>query len=209
MLTSYNRIAGQGLERLAALSDGLFAIAMTLLILDIKVPSFERVNSEQDLLNELWHLAPRFVMYLMSFMTIGIFWVGQQTQLNHLARANRDLAWLHILFLATVAVMPFSTSMLAEHTAYRTALIFYWANILVSGVVLYAAWAYAVRAKLLKEDAPPDVSKAIKRRIAIAQMLYAFGALLCIFDNDWSIGFIVLVQLYFAVAPRLPFTRLA
>ncbi len=92
MTTSYNAIAGQNVERLAALSDGIFAVAMTLLVLDLRVPATEIVHGEQD----LWHalaalaaLAPQIVMYMVSFMTLGIFWVGQQTQLNYLARSNR------------------------------------------------------------------------------------------------------------------------
>lgn len=92
MRTLYNRIAGQSLERLAALSDGLFAIAMTLLILDIRVPDAGGIHSEAALCRAVAGLAPRFVMYLMSFLTLGIFWTGQQTQLNHFARADRDLA---------------------------------------------------------------------------------------------------------------------
>ena len=92
----YNRIAGQNLERLAALSDGVFAVAMTLLVLDLRAPAAEAIHSEQDLLAALLALAPRLVTYLMSFLTLGIFWLGQQTQLDRLARSDRDLAWIHI-----------------------------------------------------------------------------------------------------------------
>ena len=77
---SYNRIAGEALERLAALSDGVFALAMTLLVLDIQVPSIGSVHTESELWHALLALLPRFVMYAMSFLTLGIFWVGQQTQ---------------------------------------------------------------------------------------------------------------------------------
>src|SRR5438477_2390843 len=103
MSTVYNRIAGQSLERLAALSDGIFAVAMTLLVLDLHVPPKESVSSELDLLNALAGLLPNFLPYLMSFMTLGIFWVGQQTQLNHFARSDRNLAWIHIGFLLAVS----------------------------------------------------------------------------------------------------------
>ena len=75
----YNRIAGQSLERLSALSDGLFAFAMTLLVLDIRVPAMEAIHSESDLWRALLGLAPRIGMYLMSFLTLGIFWLGRQT----------------------------------------------------------------------------------------------------------------------------------
>src|SRR5438874_1368072 len=106
MRTYYNRIAGQSLERLAALSDGIFAVAMTLLVLDLHVPSRESISSEFDLLNALGGLLPNFLPYFMSFMTLGIFWVGQQTQLNHFARSDRNLAWIHIGFLLAVSITP-------------------------------------------------------------------------------------------------------
>src|SRR5579872_5972366 len=119
METTYNQIAGRSVERLAALSDGVFAVAMTLLVLDLRAPAVEAVHSEQDLWRALGALAPRLLMYVMSFLTLGIFWVGQQTQLNHLARSDRSLSWIHILFLFAVSMTPFSTTLLAGFTAYR------------------------------------------------------------------------------------------
>ena len=98
-MTTYNRIAGQSVERLAALSDGIFAMAMTLLVLDLHAPAAEAIHSEQGLSNALAALAPKLLMYVMSFMTLGIFWVGQQSQLNHLERSDRSLSWLHMAFL--------------------------------------------------------------------------------------------------------------
>ena len=96
MTTAYNRIAGQSAERLAALSDGVFAVAMTLLVLDLRTPAADAIHSERDLWHALIELAPRLLMYMMSFMTLGIFWVGQQTQLNHLRRSSRSLTWIHL-----------------------------------------------------------------------------------------------------------------
>ncbi len=190
------------MERLAALSDGIFAVAMTLLVLDLRVPVAEAVHSEHDLWRALVALFPRFVMYLMSFLTLGIFWVGQQTQLNHLARSDRHLTWIHIAFLFAVSVTPFSTTLLAEYPRYRTALLAYWGNILLLGAVLYSSWGYATSGRLVKDDIPAEAPAAICRRIVIGQSLYAFGALLCVFNTYWSIAFIVLVQLSYAIAPR-------
>src|SRR5208283_2504019 len=204
MTTTYNRIAGQSLERLAALSDGIFAVAMTLLVLDIHAPSMEAIHTEQDLWQALGALLPRVVMYLMSFMTLGIFCTGQQTQFNALARSDRDLSWIHIAFLAAVSITPFSTSLLAEFITFRTALLIYWANILVLGVVLYVSWRYAQRAGLLKDETSREFACAVERRILVAQSLYAFGALVCVVNPYWSMGFIVLVQLIYAIAPRIP-----
>src|SRR5271169_376737 len=205
MTTNYNQIAGQSAERLAALSDGVFAVAMTLLALDLRAPAVEAVHSEHDLGRALVALAPRLLMYMMSFLTLGIFWVGQQTQLNHLQRSNRSLTWIHLAFLFVVTVTPFSTALLAEYTAYRLALVVYWLNIFLLGTTLYWSWVCALGSGLVKDDIPPQVSRAIKRRIVIAQSLYAFGALLCVVNPFFSIAVIVLVQLNYVIALR--FTR--
>jgi uncharacterized membrane protein len=202
MPSLYNRVAGQSVERLAALSDGIFAVSMTLLALDLRVPALEAIHSEHDLWHALVALAPRLVIFVMSVMTNGIFWVGQQTQLNHFARADRNLAWIHIAFLCVVTLTPFTTSLLAEYIHYRTALLVYWFNILLLGTTLFWSWHYATRAHLIAEDAPEDIHPAVIRRIVIAQSLYAAGAALCFFNTYYSIAAIVLVQINYAIAPR-------
>jgi hypothetical protein len=90
-------------------------------------------------------------------MTLGIFWVGQQTQLNHFARADRNVAWIHIAFLCAVCLIPFSTSLLAEFIRYRIALLVYWFNIFLLGVSLYWSWSFATRSRLLENDVPEEV----------------------------------------------------
>ena len=202
MGTSYDRIAGQSVERLAALSDGIFAVAMSLFVLDLRVSATQTIHSDHDLWRAPVTLFPRLLTYLMSFLTLCIFGVGQQTQLNHLVRSDRDLAWIHIAFLFAVTITPFSTMLLAEFIAYRLALLVYWSNVLLLGAVLYPSWGYAMRARLVKDDIPAELPAAICRRILIGQSLYAFGALLCVINTTWSIAFIVLVQLNYAVAPR-------
>ena len=200
----YNQIAGRGLERIAALSDGLFAVAMTLIVLEIHVPSAEGIHTEAQVLAALLALYPRAITYLMSFLTLGIFWVGQQTQLNNLAHGDRNLAWLHLAFLAIVAVMPFSTEFLANFIGFRTALVVYWLNILLLGAALLAAWHYARKAGLTNDDVTPGLSHAVYARILKAQTLYAVGAALCLISTTWSIAFIVLVQLNYVFAPKVP-----
>jgi uncharacterized membrane protein len=207
MRSLYNRIAGQNVERLTALSDGVFSVAMTLLVLDLRAPAAEAIHSELDLLHALLPLAPRLVTYLMSFITLGIFWLGQQAQLDRLARSGRDLAWMHIGFLCAMTLVPFSTALLAEFIDYRVALIVYWSNILLGGLLLLWTWREAVRAELLKGDTAPDIIAVICRRIIIAQSLYAFGAALCLISAYWSIAFILLVQINYALAPPWPFRR--
>jgi uncharacterized membrane protein len=203
MAVGYNRLAGLNLDRLGALSDGIFAFAMTLLVLDLRVPATELVHSEHDLRRALMALLPRLLVYAMSFLTLGIFWNGQQVQFNHLARGDRNFTWIQIAFLAAVSLIPFTTALLASFIGYRTALIIYWLNILLLGAVLYASWRCATIGNLVSDDLTDETRCAIERRILIAQTLYAAGAALCVFNTYCSIAFIVLLQLNFAIAPRI------
>jgi uncharacterized membrane protein len=203
MGTNYNEIAGRSLDRIAALSDGIFAVAMTLLVLDLHAPAVALIHSNGDLVSAILALLPKLAVYVMSFLTLGIFWVGQQTQLNFLAAGNRELAWLHLLFLFFVTLMPFSTALIGAFIEYRAALIIYWLNILLLGAALLSTWRYALHAKLTATDMPEPMRKGVERRILIAQSLYAFGALLCVVNTTCSLGFIVLVQLNYAIAPKI------
>ena len=94
------------------------------------------MHNEHDLGSVLLALAPRLLVYLMSFLTLAIFWVGQQTQLNHLARSDRSLSWIHLAFLFAVSLTPFSTPFLAEYLGYRLALLTYWFNIFLLATAL-------------------------------------------------------------------------
>ena len=85
---------------------------MTLLAIDLHVPV---LHSEYDLRHALFGISPDLFIYLMSFLTLGIFWVGQQSQLNHLRRSEVRLTWIHLAFLFAVTLMPFSTKLLAEY----------------------------------------------------------------------------------------------
>jgi len=203
MRAKYNRVAGQNLDRLAALSDGLFAVAMTLLVLDLHVPISAAIHNDRDLARALLDVAPRLIPYFMCFLTLGIFWIGQQAQFNLLTRADRNLAWIHMTFLLEITLLPFSTALLAEYLTYRLALLLYWFNVLLLGATLFAAWRYSQSADLITPNTSPQTKTAVDRRIIIAQALYAIGAALCLINTYWSIAFIFLLQLNYAIAPRI------
>ncbi len=108
-----------------------------------------------------------------------------------------------------VTLVPFSTALLAEFAAFRPALLAYWGNIVLLGLALYLCWLYSERAGLLRADVPPEAGAAIRRRILAGQSLYAFGALLCVFSVWWSVGFIIAVQLQYAIGlKKWPFNRI-
>ncbi|XZF15567.1 TMEM175 family protein [Chitinophagaceae bacterium MMS25-I14] len=205
---NYNQFAGQKVARIEALSDGVFAIALTLLVLEIKVPE-GHVNSEQELWHMLAKLAPKFLSYFLSFMTMGIFWTGHALQLSYMERYNRDLNWNSLFFLLLVSLLPFTTAFLGEHIEFKTAIALYWLNILLLGIILYIHWNYACKNHFIAVDGEEfnAIDKAVRKRIIVAQVLYFAGGLLCFVNTYLSISFIIVVQLNYAFAifsGRLP-----
>jgi len=116
----YNRFSGQSLDRVTALSDGVFAVAMTLLVLDLRVP-VDVARTEPDLADALARLAPSGAAYLLSFTMLGTFWLAQHTLLGLCTRMDRTLTWWELAFLFVVTLLPFTASILAEFLTVRVA----------------------------------------------------------------------------------------
>lgn len=200
----YNKIAGRSLERIAAISDGIFAVAMTLLVLDLKTPAAEAIHSSAGLFQALGAMYPQFTAYVLSFLTLGIFWMGQQSQLSFVQESDRGFSWMHLGYLCSISFLPFSTRLLSEFFTLRAAIFVYWVNLFLPGALLYLAWKHADRHRMLKADLTDEVRCAFERRVLVSQALYAAGALLCLVDNRLAIAVILLLQLNYVFAPRIP-----
>src|SRR6185437_2051305 len=167
-------LSGTSPDRLAGISDGIFAVGMTLLVLGLGVGALSgSATTELQLWDELRSLGPNVLVYTMSFMTLGIFWLRQGTQMNHLARSNRHYVWIHLVFLFAVTLVPFSTLLLAHFYWLKVALLVYWLNILLLGAALLAALEYGLHAHLFGEEGKGEMSVLMRGRILIAQLLYA------------------------------------
>ena len=182
---------------------------MTLLVLGLAVPSVDKVRSEADLAGALVALVPSFVTYTMSFLTAGIFWVGHQTQISQLRGSDRNLTWLYLGFLLFVTLLPFSTQLLAHFIQLRVALLVYWFNIALLGLALFISATYALHMGFFRGTADEQRAtvRLMRRRVYIAQALYAGATVLCIFSTYLSIALIVLVQLNYVIAPPIPLLR--
>jgi len=207
MSEPYNRFTGQSLERLTALSDGLFAVAMTLLVLDLRVPvsTAATAYSERGLGRALLAMGPSFAAYLLSFTMLGTFRLAQHTLLGILGRCDRTLTWISLGFLFVVSLLPFSAALLAHYVHLRLAVGVYWLNILLLGAGLEAAGRYG-RTTLVPGDDQQDRARlaTFRRRILLAQTLYALAALICLISTVASVIALALIQLYFIVSPHLP-----
>src|SRR5215471_1982543 len=103
-----------GRNRIEALTDGVFAVAMTLLVLDIRVPELHQPLATAELPLKLLSLWPKFLSYTISFVILGVYWVGHHVQLSFIRRADRPLLWINILFLLWVALVPFPIGLLVN-----------------------------------------------------------------------------------------------
>lgn len=202
----YNELAGKRADRLAGISDGIFSVGMTLLVLGLAVPALRSGATDSELWAAMTHLGPSLVIYTMSFMTLGIFWVGQQTQMSQLARSDRHYTWIQLGFLFSVTLVPFSTQLLAHYPSLRVALVEYWLNIALLGAMLLIALEYGLRAGLFTDEIRRGQARLIRGRVLVAQLLYAVAvALSIVLPTYVSIAVIVLVQLNYVLAPPIPF----
>jgi uncharacterized membrane protein len=200
-------LSGRDPDRLSGLSDGIFSVGMTLLVLGLVVPVLTGSSTtDGELWDALRKLGPSVLVYTMSFITLGIFWVGQGTQLAQLARSDRYFAWIHLVFLFSVTLVPFSTLLLAHYYWLKVALVEYWLNIVLLGATLLAALEYGLRHHLFQEEDRADLAYLMRGRILIAQSLYAGATVLCLIFPTWvSIALIILIQVNYVLAPRIPF----
>ena len=195
---AYTTVAGQNLRRIESLSDGVFSIAMTLLVLNLRVPAADLVRTEADVGPALLGLLPSIGGYVLGFLSLGIFWVCQSTQFTYLARSDRRLAWWHIAFLLVVGLLPFSTAFLTTHFPLRGAVLVYWANLLLLGGALLGSYRYAQRHGLLRPE-HAAVGRALVRRLGLMQVQYAAAAGLCLLSVPAGAGLLLLVQLNYAL----------
>jgi TMEM175 potassium channel family protein len=199
--TQYNELSGRSVERLQTLADGVFAVAMTLLVLDLRLPETE-AGSSSELWSQVTDLAPQFAAYLLSFTMLATFWLAEHTLLERCRTSDRMFAWACLAFLFFVSTLPFSASTLASHTELPLAVGIYWANLLGLGLTLgWQLWRVD-RAQLFDD---PAAAVLVRRRLVLAQTLYAVAALVSLASPQVSIAALALVQLFFIVSPRLPF----
>ena len=130
---------GSDLGRVLTLSDGVFAIALTVLVLDIALPAR---TTEATLGHDLAHLAPRYVAYVLSFFTIGMFWLIHRLSFRRVVRTNMTLLVLNLLLLLGVAFLPFPTAVIGEFGGTATASVFYGLSIAATSLVSSGIWWY-------------------------------------------------------------------
>lgn len=151
--------------RMEAFSDGVFAIAITLLILDVAVPA----GSADDLLRAVAEEWPSYLAYFVSFATIGAVWLAHAAITEYLDRADATLIRLNLLLLLVVSFLPFPTHLLAEYQGHsdaeRVAVTIYGLNLLMASVLVWVLWRYAVAEHLVRPDADDEEVQVLTKRL--------------------------------------------
>jgi len=163
--------------RLVTFSDGVFAITITLLVLEIKPPT-----DYDNLLHGLAVLWPSYLAYALTFLFIGQVWVNHHVMFDHIHGADRVILLLNTLLLMVVAFLPFATSVLAgalhSGDGQRVAVVFYGLTFAVTALTFNGVWQYACRHRLISEALGSDGATAIGRRFQLAMAWLVVGALL-------------------------------
>jgi uncharacterized membrane protein len=195
--------------RLEALSDGVFAVAITLLALDLVIPA--STHSQRHLLDAIGEQWPAYLGYVVSFATIGALWLGHNAITDYLDRVDVTFLRLNLLVLMFVSFLPFPTRLVAEYVstdaAERVAATGYGLTLLASTGVLSLLWRYALHARLVRPDASDDEVKLLTKRLTPS--LAAYGVLIVVglfFPVAAVIGYFV-IALYLLIPVHSPWRR--
>lgn len=169
--SSENRpVAGLSTNRLEAFSDGVFAVAITLLVLNLQVP---QLASASELVSSLGALWPKLLSYALSFVIVGIYWVAHHNTFHYIKRSDRNLLWLNILLLMCIVFLPFPTALLGQYPEQRVSIIIYAGTLVITGLVLQALWWYATsRYRLVDRNIDPRLVQRATRRNLTAPLIY-------------------------------------
>jgi uncharacterized membrane protein len=193
--------AVHGNERLFAFSDGVFAITITLLVLEIKIPEISKELVATKLVSELSHLFPFIISHLISFLVLGIFWVAHHNMFAHVKRHNHILLWLNIVFLMCVASIPFPTGLLGTYPDQQISVIIYSGVLGVTGVVLALMWWYVTTYRLVDDETDPEFVRFVYQHVLKAPIFY-FSAILASFLSLTLAKLILICVTIFYIIPN-------
>lgn len=159
--------------RLNAMSDGVFAIVITLMVFSIKIPEIVPDQAVAELPQALLKLLPDFAGLFLSFIILGIYWVGHNNVFQHVLRHDRLMLWLNILFLLSVALIPFPATLLIRYGDAQISVILYAINLIIGGVLLDLIWWYATyNLHLMCDTVQPALIRSFHVRILTGPILY-------------------------------------
>jgi uncharacterized membrane protein len=189
-----SRLRERDSMRLEALSDGIFAVAMTLLVFDIKAPDVPAAQLPAALL-ALW---PNFFCYAVSFALLGIYWWGQVAQFQYIRKVDNTMTWLSIVLLASVVLLPFSTSLLSKDPYTMLSIVIYGLNLIAIGLLLALIWKNATDGyRLVDRNLPVRIIRFAYLRCLVGPACYLIAILISLVSPTVSLVIFLLIPLLY------------
>jgi uncharacterized membrane protein len=195
--------AAKETNRLETFADGVFAIAITLLVLEIRTP-----DPHEDLGQALLNQWPSFAAYVTSFLTIGVMWVSHHQMFTIIRRTTTTFLFLNVLFLLPVAFVPYPTSLVASHilepATRTTAVLVYGAVSVVIALMFNVLWAYAFRNNLVVRGPGADRATSVARGFIIGPLIYLAATLLALVNPFISMAVFAGLAVYWMLPGKIP-----
>ncbi len=173
-------------ERIETLVDGIFAIAMTLLVLNLDIPQLVNPITDATLQNILFGLGPKLFTYALSFILLAIFWRVNHGQFYYIKRLNSPLLWITVIWLLFVALVPFSTSLVGQYGNLTTAQVFFGLNMFFIGILIALIWYYATEKNFTVDNLKLEQVMYIRRLNLILPIVSLIAIGLAFIIPSWS-----------------------
>ena len=186
-----------------AFSDGVFAIVVTLLVLELRVPVLPENFSTQDVLKELLRLFPKFFSFAMSFVIVAIFWVNHHQFFHSLEKTDRAMLWYNNLLLFWLSFVPFPTAFIGEHPVSMIPVMLYGAVLFFAGVSFNLMLRHAVKAKLFLKSVSDEVLNQSVKRGVIGPVVYFVSIISAFISVYVSLAIFLLVPVIYFIPQKI------
>lgn len=171
------------LGRIHALSDGIFAFSLTLMVLSFDIPHLAPSEVNDKLAGAIWAQLPNFQSFIISFFVIGTFWFSHHQKFQYIKRYNKTFIWLNLIFLMFIAFLPFPTDLVGEYDTSFFAILFYSLSLALTGIAFIIMWVYATYKNRLTDS---DFDSSLMWRgiatTAVIPAIFILSAVLSIID---------------------------
>ena len=193
-----------GKTRIEAFSDGVFAVAITLLVLNLQVPQLAATVVSRELVPKLFELWPRLLLYMLSFVIVGIYWVAHHNTFNYIKRSDRILLWLNLLLLLCIVFIPFPTALIGQYPEQRISVVIYGGTLVITGLVLQLLWWYATsNHRLVDWDIDPQLVQMATRKNLTPPLIYLLAIGVSFLSVQISLIFFILVPVLYIFPSRI------
>ncbi len=186
-------------DRIEALADGIFATVMTILVLSLVVPTVTGADTSTTLQADVIGLLPDLFSYIITFIFLGMLWIGHQSSLSHIAKFDLKTMWINILLLLSVALVPFSTALLGRYPLQSIAVLVYGVNALVVTVLFNILFFYTRQRRLTHEEQNPEIAAKRSRVIIVGPIAYALAIGFSFVATEISLALYGSVTVYYIV----------